>query len=267
MELCHTPAAWDWFHFWLENILLVAFLNRRTSNRSEVGLASGVTFGLCSFLSPAASYLQTQGWDRWQKCAAEDLYLHLWRKSVMGHEDGWATAAVNYSVASKTFLSFFFYLPKITLDKVFTSLPVITGIIHLIEISTQQILHKHCELQWIPDSNKYLSSSIPYTRNSTCSFAEHRKVSRTHLFHLLAGLLGHGLCRHSQTLRQQSAKLANTTRAFLMSLPVPRMDDWTPRNVSVRWQPSLQRTERNTCTWCDVISVPSLLHTFTASVR
>lgn len=54
----------------------------------------------------------------------------------MGHEDEWETAAINYSVASKTFLIFFFYLPKITLDKVFTSLLVIMGIIPLIEIST-----------------------------------------------------------------------------------------------------------------------------------
>lgn len=28
----------------------------------------------------------------------------------MGHKDEWATAAINYSVASKTFLSFFFLL-------------------------------------------------------------------------------------------------------------------------------------------------------------
>jgi len=61
----------------------------------------------------------------------------------MGHEDEWATAAITYSVASQIILSFLFYLPEITLDEVFTSLPVLMGIVPLIEISTEQVLHRH----------------------------------------------------------------------------------------------------------------------------
>lgn len=56
MELWHTPEAYDWFHFQPpeENILLFAQQGRFTS---------GAAFGLCSFLSPTASYLVvvTQG--------------------------------------------------------------------------------------------------------------------------------------------------------------------------------------------------------------
>lgn len=66
-----------------------------------------------------------------------------------------------------------------------------------------------------------LLPQLPY------SCAGYSYVYGIHLFHLRTGRLRHGLFRNRSPLRQQGAKLANTTAAFLMTLPVPRRDDWT----------------------------------------
>lgn len=90
MELWHTPEAFHCFHFLLleENILLFAFLNRRTGNRA--GLAVGLHSG---FAAPQVSVPQRHMDDRDDKNVQLKIKDSIY--PVTAHEDERSTAAIN----------------------------------------------------------------------------------------------------------------------------------------------------------------------------